>query len=117
MVLKKNVKTRICLQKLARFATERRAAVQHGAALCRSSGWFQGGRNGQISRCASQLGGGFFLTDGGIEATLIFPEGPELKDFAAFDLLGRPGGKEALRKYFRTYAEMATRFGPGRRAP
>lgn len=60
-----------------------------------------------------QLGGGFFLTDGGIEATLIFPEGLELKDFAAFDLLGRPGGKEALRKYFRTYAEMATRFGAG----
>ena len=42
-----------------------------------------------------QLDGGFFVTDGGIETTLIFHEGLELPDFAAFDLLqaaGRRGG-------------------------
>ena len=60
-----------------------------------------------------QLGGGLFATDGGIETTLIFLEGLELPDFAAFDLLRRPGGEAALRKYFRTYADIARRFGVG----
>jgi hypothetical protein len=31
-----------------------------------------------------QSAGGLFLTDGGIETTLIFHEGLELPDFAAF---------------------------------
>jgi len=60
-----------------------------------------------------QLGGDFFLTDGGIETTLIFHEGLDLPDFAAFDLLKRPEGKGALRKYYRTYAALAKRFGAG----
>lgn len=60
-----------------------------------------------------QLGGDFFLTDGGIETTLIFLEGLELPDFAAFDLLKRKEGEAALRKYFHTYAELAQRFGTG----
>ncbi len=34
-----------------------------------------------------QLDGGLFLTDGGIETTLIFHHGLELPLFAAFDLL------------------------------
>ena len=34
-----------------------------------------------------QLNGNLFLTDGGIETTLIFHNGLELPDFAAFDLL------------------------------
>src|SRR5262249_46842747 len=55
----------------------------------------------------------FFLTDGGIETTFIFLEGLELPDFAAFDLLRRPGGAAALRKYFRAYAALAQRFGTG----
>jgi S-methylmethionine-dependent homocysteine/selenocysteine methylase len=54
-----------------------------------------------------QLGGQLFLTDGGIETTLIFREGLELPDFAAFDLLARPEGREALRRYYRTYAGIA----------
>jgi len=60
-----------------------------------------------------QLGGGLFLTDGGIETTLIFQEGLELPDFAAFHLLKDSKGEAALRKYFRTYAEIAKRFGAG----
>jgi S-methylmethionine-dependent homocysteine/selenocysteine methylase len=60
-----------------------------------------------------QLGGDFFLTDGGIETTLIFLEGLQLPDFAAFDLLKRKEGEAALRKYFRTYAALAERFGTG----
>ena len=35
-----------------------------------------------------QLGGDLYLTDGGLETTLIFHEGLDLPDFAAFLLLG-----------------------------
>ncbi len=64
-------------------------------------------------RALPQLGGDLFLTDGGIETTLIFLEGLDLPDFAAFDLLNRPGGDAALRKYFRAYAALARRFDTG----
>lgn len=60
-----------------------------------------------------QLGAELFLTDGGIETTLIFHEGLELPDFAAFDLLKNSQGTAALSKYFRTYAAIARRFGVG----
>src|SRR6185503_6754535 len=60
-----------------------------------------------------QLSDQLFLTDGGIETTLIFHEGLSLPDFAAFDLLKTADGTASLRKYFRTYAEIAKRFGTG----
>ena len=60
-----------------------------------------------------QLGGEFFLTDGGIETTLIFLEGLELPHFAAFDLLARAEGEAALRKYFDSYVRLAERFDTG----
>jgi S-methylmethionine-dependent homocysteine/selenocysteine methylase len=60
-----------------------------------------------------QLEGGLFLTDGGIETSLIFNDGLELPDFAAFDLFRRPGGETALREYFRAYARIAMRYGAG----
>ncbi len=60
-----------------------------------------------------QLGSGLFLTDGGLETTLIFHEGLDLPDFAAFLLLKTPEGEAALGKYFRTYAEIAKQFGTG----
>ena len=60
-----------------------------------------------------QLSGGLYLTDGGIETTLIFHEGLELPDFAAFHLLKSSEGEAALRNYFRTYAEIAKRFSTG----
>lgn len=67
----------------------------------------------QYRNALPQLTGAPFLTDGGIETTLIFHEGFELPDFAAFHLLRFPEGEAALYKYFRTYAEIATRFGTG----
>jgi len=67
----------------------------------------------RFRKALPQLGGELFLTDGGIETTLIFLEGLELPDFAAFHLLKRPEGEAALRKYFRTYAALAERFGTG----
>ena len=64
-------------------------------------------------RSLPQLGGDFFLTDGGIETTLVFHEGIELPYFAAFDLLKHEAGREALRKYFRPYVEIAKTHGVG----
>ncbi len=60
-----------------------------------------------------QLGGDFFMTEGGLETTLVFLEGFDLPDFAAFVLYETPEGEGALRKYFLTYAELAKRFGTG----
>ena len=60
-----------------------------------------------------QLSGGTFLSDGGIETTLVFLEGFELPYFAAFHLLKDTAGELALRKYFSSYAALARRVGVG----
>ncbi len=60
-----------------------------------------------------QLADRFFLTDGGIETTLIFHEELDLPYFAAFHLLGTPAGIKSLQKYFRTYAALAAKFDTG----
>jgi S-methylmethionine-dependent homocysteine/selenocysteine methylase len=60
-----------------------------------------------------QLDGGFFLTDGGIETTLIFHHGLELPVFAAFDLLKDDEGIEQLRSYYAPYANLARERGVG----
>ena len=60
-----------------------------------------------------QLSGRLFLTDGGMETTLIFHEGIALPLFAAFTLLKTVEGREVLRKYYRTYAELAQRHETG----
>ena len=60
-----------------------------------------------------QLGGGLFLTDGGIETSLIYHDGIELPFFAAFDLLKDEAGTEALRRYFRPYLALARETGAG----
>jgi homocysteine S-methyltransferase len=54
-----------------------------------------------------QLNGGVFLTDGGLETTLVFLEGVELNYFASFPLITTEAGREKLRKYFRPYLELA----------
>lgn len=60
-----------------------------------------------------QLGGDLFLTDGGMETTLIFHEGLDLPDFASFYLLKDEAGVDTTRQYYRTYAEIARRYGTG----
>ena len=60
-----------------------------------------------------QLGGDLFLTDGGIETSMIALEGMDLPEFAAFPLLADPRGVAALRRYFRSYVEIARRHGTG----
>jgi homocysteine S-methyltransferase len=54
-----------------------------------------------------------FLGDGGLETTLIFREGIELPCFAAYPLLHDDAGREALRRYYRGYLEIARRHGTG----
>lgn len=56
-----------------------------------------------------QLQNSLFLTDGGLETTLIYHDGIELPCFAAFDLLKSPQGIEALRRYFDSYVDIALR--------
>lgn len=60
-----------------------------------------------------QLDGGVFLTDAGIETTLIFHDGQELPHFAAFHLLKDAEGTEALRGYFTRHARIARDNGTG----
>jgi len=60
-----------------------------------------------------QLSGELFLTDVGIETTLIFHEGLELPYFAAFDFLNNDQGRATLHKYFSTYAGIAKEHGVG----
>ena len=60
-----------------------------------------------------QLSGRLFLTDGGIETSMIALEGFELPEFAVFPLLTTEEGDAALRRYFRAYVEIARRWGAG----
>jgi homocysteine S-methyltransferase len=54
-----------------------------------------------------QLTGEVFLADGGIETTLIYHQGLQLPEFAAFVLLDDEHGREELRRYFRPYLDLA----------
>lgn len=60
-----------------------------------------------------QLGGETLLTDGGLETTLVFHEGIDLPEFAAFVLLDSEHGVAKLRDYYRTYCNIAKRAGRG----
>jgi S-methylmethionine-dependent homocysteine/selenocysteine methylase len=64
-------------------------------------------------RALPQLDGRPFLTDGGLETTLIFLDGLDLPEFAAFPLLADDEGIEALRRYYVPYAELARERGVG----
>jgi homocysteine S-methyltransferase len=54
-----------------------------------------------------QQDGGLFLTDSGLETTLIFQRGIDLPLFAAFTLLGDPERERALRDYFEAHLAVA----------
>jgi len=60
-----------------------------------------------------QLSGETFITDGGMETTLIFHRGIDLPAFAAFDLLKDEEGTATLRGYFAPYAEIGREHGAG----
>jgi S-methylmethionine-dependent homocysteine/selenocysteine methylase len=60
-----------------------------------------------------QTSGDMFITDGGIETTLIYHHGLNLPEFAAFVLLEDEEGIEALRRYYRDYAAIGQRYRVG----
>lgn len=57
--------------------------------------------------CLPQLQDHLFMTDGGLETTLIFHDKVDLPYFAAFDLLKDEKGTAVLRRYYASYAELA----------
>ena len=60
-----------------------------------------------------QLRDELFMTDGGMETTLMFHDGVDLPYFAAFDLLKDADGIAHLRAYFDRYAAIAREHGIG----
>lgn len=54
-----------------------------------------------------------FLTDGGLETTLVFIEGYELPCFAAFDLLKNEQGYRTIKDYYKRYLNIAKSFKTG----
>ena len=60
-----------------------------------------------------QLDGRLFLTDGGLETTLVFHDGIDLPGFAAFTLMDTDDGVERIRAYYARYAAIAAQGGMG----
>ena len=54
-----------------------------------------------------------FVTDGGLETTLLFHEQIDLPDFAAFPLLDTEEGRAALHRYYAPYLDIARRTATG----
>ncbi|MES2784950.1 MAG: homocysteine S-methyltransferase family protein [Pseudomonadota bacterium] len=59
-----------------------------------------------VNTTVPQLDGGLFLSDGGLETTLVFLDGVDLPHFAAFVLLRDEKGRERLRRYYLPYLEL-----------
>jgi homocysteine S-methyltransferase len=60
-----------------------------------------------------QSTGQTFITDGGMETTLIFHDGIELPHFASFVLLASAEGRRKLKDYYRPYLDIARQHGTG----
>lgn len=58
-------------------------------------------------RALPQLDGSLFLMDGGLETALIFLEGVDLSNFAAFPLLLEKEGQHRLQRYFEPFINTA----------
>lgn len=54
-----------------------------------------------------------YLTDGGLETTMIFHEGFDLPEFASFPLLNTPHGQQRLTAYYKRYIDIARCSGTG----
>ena len=60
-----------------------------------------------------QLNGTTVLTDGGLETVMVFQEGIDLPEFAAFHLLHSGDGRRTLRDYFAPYVKIARKTRTG----
>jgi S-methylmethionine-dependent homocysteine/selenocysteine methylase len=54
-----------------------------------------------------------YLSDGGLETTLIFHKSIPLNDFAAFELLRNEEGKKVLEEYYKPYLSLAEKYKIG----
>ena len=84
------------------------------AAHSGSARWRDRATPAKYRQSLPQLAGRLFLTDGGIETTLIFQDGFELPYFAASICSTRKRGRDGLRAYYR--ALRRDRAGARRRA-
>ena len=64
-------------------------------------------------RSLPQLASKTFLTDGGLETTLVFIDKIELPSFAAFPLIENAAGRQRLQDYFAPYIATAKETGAG----
>jgi homocysteine S-methyltransferase len=60
-----------------------------------------------------QLADRIFLTDGGLETTLIFQDGLDLPYFASFPLIDTKEGRRQLESYYESYVDIALRARTG----
>jgi S-methylmethionine-dependent homocysteine/selenocysteine methylase len=60
-----------------------------------------------------QCNGGMFITDAGLETVLMFQQGIDLPEFAAFVLFNSDTGRQTLQHYFTTYARLAQHYRTG----
>ena len=58
-----------------------------------------------------QTGNDVFLTDGGLETVLLFEQGRDLPEFAAFPLLDTEEGRKTLMEYSEGYVKLAKTGG------
>jgi S-methylmethionine-dependent homocysteine/selenocysteine methylase len=65
------------------------------------------------ARLPQLSGGRLFLTDGGMETTLVFHDKIDLPCFASFDLLKNEEGRARVRGYYRRYLAIAAKAGTG----
>lgn len=66
-----------------------------------------------VRLCPPELDHSAFLTDGGMETTLVFQQGVDLPCFASFPLLLSAEGRKHLRRYMLPYLELARERGLG----
>jgi S-methylmethionine-dependent homocysteine/selenocysteine methylase len=57
-------------------------------------------------RSLPQLGDQVFVTDGGLETAMVFLEGIDLPEFAAYDMLRTAEGEETLLRFYRPYMDL-----------
>lgn len=60
-----------------------------------------------------QLSNRLFMTDGGLETTLIFHEGLDLPCFASFPVIRNANGRELIASYYRRYMGIARKAKMG----
>ena len=67
----------------------------------------------RVEALRAQFDGKTFLTDGGLETHLVFHDGLDLPQFAAFPLLRDAAGRQAMSQYFNGFLDEAEALAMG----